>query len=138
MAWTEITQDQYDRRRLRCASDCRDEEWAMIAPFPPAPNRIWPTAEIAGAWDMGCDPVYCDDRLPIGDAAEELSALHHGSALFLLAARQRHARYHERNADHVDRRPAGRAAELTAGAIDSQGVKCPDGVTRGRFRRRAK
>lgn len=29
MAWTETTREQYDRRRLRYASDCTDEEWAV-------------------------------------------------------------------------------------------------------------
>lgn len=33
MPWTEITRPDYDRRRFRYASDCTDEEWALIAPF---------------------------------------------------------------------------------------------------------
>jgi transposase len=33
MPWTEITRPDYDRRFLRYASDCSDEEWALIAPF---------------------------------------------------------------------------------------------------------
>lgn len=33
MARTEITWEQYDRRRLHYASDCTDEEWALIEPF---------------------------------------------------------------------------------------------------------
>jgi len=53
MAWTEITREQYDRRRLRYASDCTDEEWAVIAPFMPVPCKVgrprkWPMREI---WD---------------------------------------------------------------------------------------
>jgi len=33
MAWTETTRAQYDRRGLRYASDCTDEEWAVVAPL---------------------------------------------------------------------------------------------------------
>jgi transposase len=40
MAWTEITREQYDRRHLRYASDCTDEEWALIEPFMPAPHKV--------------------------------------------------------------------------------------------------
>ncbi len=32
MPWTEITRPDYDRGELRYASDCRDEEWKLIAP----------------------------------------------------------------------------------------------------------
>lgn len=33
MAWTEITRAHYDRRALRYASDCTDDEWHLIEPF---------------------------------------------------------------------------------------------------------
>src|SRR5215212_9262609 len=39
MPWTEITREQYRRDDLRYASDTRDEEWALIAPFMPAPCK---------------------------------------------------------------------------------------------------
>jgi transposase len=32
MPWTEITRPQHNRSELRYASDCRDEEWELIAP----------------------------------------------------------------------------------------------------------
>ena len=32
MPWTEITRPEYDRSELRYASDCRDEEWELLAP----------------------------------------------------------------------------------------------------------
>ena len=35
--WTEITRDQYERKRRRYASDATDKEWSLIAPLlPPA------------------------------------------------------------------------------------------------------
>ncbi len=40
MAWTEITRRQHDRRSLRYASDCTDAEWALVAPFMPAPSKV--------------------------------------------------------------------------------------------------
>jgi transposase len=33
MAWTKITRAQYGRRGSDYASDCSDEEWAVVAPF---------------------------------------------------------------------------------------------------------
>lgn len=33
MSWTETARREHDRRRLRYASDCTDEEWAIIAPL---------------------------------------------------------------------------------------------------------
>jgi putative transposase len=37
--WTEITRQKYRRGDLRYASDTRDEEWVLIAPFLPKPYR---------------------------------------------------------------------------------------------------
>src|SRR6202789_1585859 len=39
MSWTETTQQQYRRDKLRYASDTTDEEWAIIAPHLPAVCR---------------------------------------------------------------------------------------------------
>ncbi len=46
MPWTETTRPDYDRRELRYASDLRDGEWAVIAPFMPEPNRIGRPREV--------------------------------------------------------------------------------------------
>jgi putative transposase len=40
MAWTEITRRQYRREGLRYASEMTDGEWAVIAPFMPAPSPL--------------------------------------------------------------------------------------------------
>ena len=40
MPWTEITRPQYSREGMRYPSDMTDAEWALIAPFMPAPNRL--------------------------------------------------------------------------------------------------
>ena len=33
MGWTETARGEHDRRGLRYASDCTDEEWAIVAPL---------------------------------------------------------------------------------------------------------
>ena len=40
MLWTEITRPKYRRDHLRYASDTTDEEWALIAPYMPAPRPL--------------------------------------------------------------------------------------------------
>jgi hypothetical protein len=40
MPWTETTRPHYERRCPRHASDLTDEEWALIEPLIPLPNRI--------------------------------------------------------------------------------------------------
>ena len=40
MPWTEITRLDHDRSELRHASDCRDEEWVLIAPIATQRARV--------------------------------------------------------------------------------------------------
>ena len=40
MPWTEITRPDYGRHFLRYASDCRNDEWMLIAPF------VMPTSKV--------------------------------------------------------------------------------------------
>jgi len=40
MPWTEITRKDHDRSDLRYASDCRDEEWKLIAPIVAQRSRV--------------------------------------------------------------------------------------------------
>ena len=40
MAWTELTRPHYVRSGGRYASDTTHKEWALIAPFLPAPKRV--------------------------------------------------------------------------------------------------
>ena len=40
MPWTEITRLDHDRSELRYASDCRDEEWVLIAPIATQRARV--------------------------------------------------------------------------------------------------
>jgi len=123
MAWTETTRQQYDRRRLRYASDCTDEEWAVIAPFMPAPSKVgrprkWPLREV---WDA---------ILYIATAGCQRALLPRDFPPFTTV---QHYFYRLRDSGMLDvinetlvmaaRLMSGRAAEPTAGVIDSQSVK---------------
>lgn len=123
MAWTEITREQYDRRHLRYASDCTDEEWALIEPFMPAPSKVgrprkWQMREI---WDAiqyiaaaGCQWAMLPKDFPPFTTVQ-------------------HYFYRLRDSGMLDiindtlvmsvRLLSGLAAKPTAGVIDSQSVK---------------
>jgi transposase len=123
MAWTEITREQYDRRHLRYASDCTDEEWALIAPFMPAPSKVgrprkWLMRQV---WDAiqyiaaaGCQWALLPKDFPPFTTVQ-------------------HYFYRLRDSGMLDivnetlvmtaRLLSGRSAEPSAGVIDSQSVK---------------
>jgi transposase len=123
MAWTEITREQYDRRHLRYASDSTDEEWALIEPFMPAPNKVgrprkWRMREI---WDAiqyiaaaGCQwAMLPKDFPPFTTVQHYFYRLRDSGMLDLI----------NETLVMSARLLAGRAAEPTAGVIDSQSVK---------------
>lgn len=123
MAWTEITRGQYDRRRLRYASDCADEEWALIAPFMPAPSpvgrpRKWAMREV---WDAiqyiataGCQwAMLPKDFPPFTTVQHYFYRLRDSGMLDII----------NETLVMAARLLAGRSAEPTAGVIDSQSVK---------------
>jgi transposase len=123
MAWTEITREQYDRSRLRYASDCTDDEWLLIEPFMPTPCKVgrprkWMMRDI---WDAiqyiaatGCQWAMLPKDFPPFTTVQ-------------------HYFYRLRDSGMLDvinetlvmaaRLLAGRAAEPTAGVIDSQSIK---------------
>lgn len=123
MAWTETTRDLYDRRRLRYASDCTDKEWAVIAPFMPAPSNVgrprkWPMREI---WDAiqyiataGCQwAMLPKDFPPFTTVQHYFYGLRDNGMLDII----------NETLVMSARLLAGRAAEPTAGVIDSQSIK---------------
>jgi transposase len=123
MPWTEITRPDYDRRFLRYASDCSDEEWALIAPFlKPASSvgrplkhsmrQIWNAISYIAA--TGCQWAMLPKDFPPFTTVQ-------------------YHFYRLRDCDLLDiinealvsasRLVAGRDAEPTAAIIDSQSVK---------------
>ena len=123
MAWTEITREQYDRRRLRYASDCTDEEWSLVEPFMPAPSKVgrprkWQMREI---WDAiqyvaatGCQwAMLPKDFPPFTTVQHYFYRLRDSGMLDII----------NETLVMAARLLAGRAAEPTAGVIDSQSVK---------------
>ncbi len=53
MSWTKITRVDHDRSDLRYASNCRDEEWRLIAPVVTTRSRSGRprTVDMRSIWD---------------------------------------------------------------------------------------
>lgn len=53
MPWTEITRAYHDRSDLRYASDCRDEEWELIAPIVETRSHVGHprTVDMRSVWE---------------------------------------------------------------------------------------
>ena len=123
MAWTEITRRQHDRRSLRYASDCTDAEWALVAPFMPAPSKVGRprTTDLREVWNAiqyraatGCQwALLPKDFPPFTTVQHYFYRLRDSGVLDIL----------NETLALAARLIAGRGAEPTAGIIDSQSVK---------------
>lgn len=123
MAWTETTRQKYDRRSLRYASDCTDDEWAIIEPFMGRsskvgrprkhdPRDIWNAIQYIGA--TGCQWAQLPkDFPPFTTIQYHFYRLRDHGLLDLI----------NEALVTVVRLMEGRQAEPTAGVIDSQSVK---------------
>lgn len=126
MVWTEITRGQHDRRWLRYASDCTDEEWALIEPFMPPPatvgrpretdlREVWNAIQYIAA--SGCQwAMLPKDFPPFTTVQYYFYQLRNGGALDLI----------NETLVMAARLIEGRDAEPTAGVIDSQSVKATE------------
>jgi putative transposase len=123
MPWTEITRPQYRRPARRYASDLTDTEWALVAPFMPAPARLGRprSTDLRSIVDAllyiastGCQwrqlpkdfPPYSTVQGYFYRWAEDGTLLRINHALVM-----------------ASREAAGREASPSAGVIDSQSVK---------------
>jgi transposase len=79
MGWTETARREHDRSGLRYASDCTDEEWAVIRPLLRRTSRVGRPRKHKARTLWGCDPVYRIDGVPMGATAQGLPALHDGA-----------------------------------------------------------
>lgn len=123
MTWTEITRKHYERDCPRYASDMTAEEWALIAPFMPLPNRIGrprktDLREVVNALlyiaSTGCQWRFLPKEFPPFSTVQKYFY------------RWRDERLLEKINHHLvfaAREAVGRAAQPTAGVIDSQSVK---------------
>ena len=123
MAWTDITRPLYERNNGRYASDCTDEEWAIIEPLLPESNVVGRprTTEMRDVWDgvqyiasTGCQWRMIPKNFPPRTTIQEYfydwrdnGVLYRINDTLVIKAREL----------------AGRAASPSAGVIDSQSVK---------------
>ena len=123
MSWTETARAQYARAGLRYQSDTYDAEWAVIAPFLPAPRLLGRPREvdlrdvvdaILYIARTGCQWRFLPKDFPPSSTVQwyfyrwrddgTLEGINHA---LVMQAREK----------------AGREASPTAGIIDSQSVK---------------
>lgn len=123
MVWNEIPRPHYDRRWLRYASDCTDEEWALIEPFMPARSKVGRPREtnLREVWNAiqyiaaaGCQwAMLPRDFPPFTTVQHYFYRLRDSGVLDVI----------NETLVTAARALSGRAAEPTAGVIDSQSVK---------------
>jgi transposase len=123
MAWTELTRPHYVRSGGRYASDMTHKEWALIAPFLPAPKRVGRprTTELRDVFDAilylattGCQWRMLPNDFPPVSTVRRYFYDWRSSGLL---------REINRDLVAMARQGVGRAACPTAGVIDSQSVK---------------
>ena len=123
MGWTETARREHDRRRLRYASDCTDQEWAIVAPLLARTTKVgrprlhrgrdlWNAIQYLAA--TGCQWAQLPRDFPPFTTVQYHFYRMRDSGLLdainaVLIAEVRVAE--------------GREAEPTAGIIDSQSVK---------------
>lgn len=123
MAWTETTRPLYDRGALRYASDCTDEEWALIEPFLRRPRsvgrprktdmrQVWQAIQYIAA--TGCQwAMLPKDFPPFTTVQYYFYRLRDSGVLDII----------NETLVCAARLACGRTGEPTAGVIDSQSVK---------------
>jgi len=123
MVWTDITRPQYDRKNLRYASDCTDEEWAIIEPLLPAAKHTGRPrkTKLREVWNAiqyismtGCQWRMLPKEFPPMTTVQgyfydwrDNGVLHRINYHLVMVARELE----------------GREVQPTAGVIDSQSVK---------------
>ena len=129
MPWTKTTRKHYQRKSKRYSSDVTDEEWAVISPLLPGPNRLGRPRKV--------------DLREVWNAIGYLAASGCAWALLLkdfpAISAVRYCFYHWRNTGllreinrrlvAMEREAVGRDSCPTAGVIDSQSVKTSENTS---------
>ena len=123
MPWTDAARREHARRTPRYASDLRDDEWALIAPFMPPPRKVGRPREvelrevvnaILYLASTGCQWRMLPKDFPPVSTVQRYFYDWRDAGLWREISNTLVVRAREL---------AGRAASPTAGVIDSQSVK---------------
>ena len=129
--WTETTRRQYERGRLRYASDVTEQEWSLIEPLAPPASRIGRPCktDLRDVWNAilyiagsGCAWRLLPKVFPPFSTAQKYFY------------RWRDERLMEKINHHpvfAARDKIGREAQPTAGVIDSQSAKTTESEGNG-------
>ena len=123
MAWTETSRKHYERQTERYSSDTTDEEWAVISPLLPGPNRlarprkvdlrdVWDAIGYVAASGYACSLV-AKDFPPVSTVRYYFYRWRNEGLLAEI----------KRELVAMARIAEGRLSQPTAGVIDSQSVK---------------
>jgi transposase len=133
MAWTEITRRHYERDRLRYASDLRDEEWALVAPYLPKAKRFGHprTTDLRAVVDAllyilttGCQWRMLPKCFPPYSTVQRFFYRWRADRLWDQINHELVMRVRDAEGRDAEGRDAeGRDASPTVGIIDSQSVK---------------
>lgn len=133
MAWTEITRAHHNRKTARYPSDLTAEEWAVVWPLLPGPNRLGRprTVELRAIWDAiqyiaasGCAWSLLPRDFPPVSTVRYYFYRWRDSGLLAEINRALVAQA---------RVAAGRGMQPTAGVIDSQSVKTSENTSLSGF-----
>jgi len=129
MPWTETTRKHYERRSDRYSSDATDEEWAIIAPLLPGPNRLGRPrkVDLRDVWDAigyvaasGCAWSLLPKDFPPVSTVRYYFYRWRNEGLLAEINRELVA---------MARIVEGRLSQPTAGVIDSQSVKTTENTS---------
>ena len=123
MPWTEITRPQYRRDGLRYASDLKDTEWVLIAPFMPAEHRLGQPRSVDLRSVVNAMFYIASTGCQWRQLPKEFPPYSTVQGYFYQWVREGRWNVINHALVMASREKAGREPSPTAGVIDSQSVK---------------
>lgn len=129
MPWTETTRNHYERQTDRYSSDTTDEEWSIIVPLLPGPNRLGRPrkVDLRDVWDAiqyiaasGCAWSLLPKDFPPVSTVRYYFYRWRDDGLLAEINRELVA---------IARTAEGRHSQPSAGVIDSQSVKTTENTS---------